>query len=172
MYQTYFKREFDKKRENSVVLARFVLFLSGIKGGNDPINNIDPTGNGIITIMLLLGLGTLAGGIAGGIVSKRKGNSGWEVAKDVILWASMGLAIVGAVVATASVFIGGFYVLNVGKGLVFHVAAKQSFAIGALAFNFTALFVAPLYGIKMQPIEYETPVKPVPPYTQDTTTTV
>lgn len=140
--------------------------------GNDPINNIDPTGNGIITIMLLLGLGTLVGGIAGGIVSKRNGNSGWKVAKDVILWASMGLAIVGGVVATASVFIGGLYALRVGKGLVFHVAAKQSFAIGALAFNFTALFVAPLYGIKMQPIEYETPVKPVPPYTQDTTTTV
>ena len=140
--------------------------------GNDPINNIDPTGNGIITIMLLLGLGTLVGGIAGGIVSKRNGNSGWEVAKDVILWASMGLAIVGGVVATASVFIGGLYALKVGKGLVFHVVAKQSFAIGALAFNFTALFVAPLYGIKMQPIEYETPVKPVPPYTQDTTTTV
>ena len=30
-YQTYFKREFDKKRENSGVLARFVLFLAGIK---------------------------------------------------------------------------------------------------------------------------------------------
>ena len=29
-YQTYFKREFDKKRENSGVLARFVLFLAGI----------------------------------------------------------------------------------------------------------------------------------------------
>lgn len=140
--------------------------------GNDPINNIDPTGNGIITIMLLLGLGTLAGGIAGGIISKRNGNSGWEVAKDVILWASMGLAIVGGAIATTSVFIGGFYALKVGKGLVFHVAAKQSFAIGALAFNFTALFVAPLYGIKMQPIEYETPVKHVHPYTQDTTTTV
>ena len=30
MYQTYFKREFDKKRENSGVLARFVLFLAGM----------------------------------------------------------------------------------------------------------------------------------------------
>ena len=29
-YRTYFKREFDKKRENSGVLARFVLFLAGI----------------------------------------------------------------------------------------------------------------------------------------------
>ena len=29
-YQTYFKREFDKKRENSGVLARFVLFLAGM----------------------------------------------------------------------------------------------------------------------------------------------
>ena len=33
-YQTYFKREFDKKRENSGVLARFVLFLSGIHKGD------------------------------------------------------------------------------------------------------------------------------------------
>ena len=32
-YQTYFKREFDKKRENSGVLARFVLFLAGIATG-------------------------------------------------------------------------------------------------------------------------------------------
>ena len=29
-YQTYFKREFDKKRENGGVLARFVLFLAGM----------------------------------------------------------------------------------------------------------------------------------------------
>jgi 3',5'-cyclic AMP phosphodiesterase CpdA len=29
-YQAYFKREFDKKRENSGVLARFVLFLAGM----------------------------------------------------------------------------------------------------------------------------------------------
>ena len=32
-YQTYFKREFAKKRENSGVLARFVLFLAGIATG-------------------------------------------------------------------------------------------------------------------------------------------
>ena len=32
-YQTYFKREFDKKRENGGVLARFVLFLAGIASG-------------------------------------------------------------------------------------------------------------------------------------------
>ena len=30
MYLTYFKREFAKKHGNSGVLARFVLFLSGI----------------------------------------------------------------------------------------------------------------------------------------------
>ena len=32
--QTYFKREFDKKRENSGVLARFVLFLAGMPAKN------------------------------------------------------------------------------------------------------------------------------------------
>ncbi len=30
MYSTYFKREFAEKHGNSGVLARFVLFLSGI----------------------------------------------------------------------------------------------------------------------------------------------
>ncbi len=33
-YRTYFKREFDKKHENSGVLARFVLFLSGMQDKN------------------------------------------------------------------------------------------------------------------------------------------
>lgn len=125
--------------------------------GNDPINNIDPTGNGIITIMLLLGLGTLAGGIAGGIVSKRNGNSGWEVAKDVILWASIGLATVGAFIATISVIFGAANTIFNLSLTLYGVAVKQAFAIGSLAFDFTAMFVAPLYGIKMQAIEYEEP---------------
>ena len=30
----YFKREFDKKHENCGVLARFVLFLSGMAAGS------------------------------------------------------------------------------------------------------------------------------------------
>ena len=33
-YYTYFKREFAKKHGNSSVLARFVLFLSGIADSN------------------------------------------------------------------------------------------------------------------------------------------
>ena len=135
----------------------FAYYLIAIKDGNDPINNIDPTGNGIITIMLLLGLGTLAGGIAGGIVSKRNGNSGWEVAKDVILWASMGLAIVGGAITVVSVFLGTINTIFSLSLNFLGVAVKQAFAVGALAFDFTAMFVAPLYGIKMQAIEYEEP---------------
>ena len=135
----------------------FAYYLIEIKSGNDPINNIDPTGNGIITIMLLLGLGTLAGGIAGGIISKRNGNSGWEVAKDVILWASIGLATVGAFIATISVIFGAANTIFNLSLTLYGVAVKQAFAIGSLAFDFTAMFVAPLYGIKMQAIEYEEP---------------
>ena len=41
------------------------------------------------------------------------------------------------------------------------------FAIGALAFDFTAFFVAPLFGIEMQGIEYETPQSPYQPPTRN-----
>ena len=37
MYLMYFKREFDKKRENCGVLARFVLFRAGIPSRSQKI---------------------------------------------------------------------------------------------------------------------------------------
>ena len=37
------------------------------------------------------------------------------------------------------------------------MSAVQIFATGALAYNFTAMVVAPLYGIEMEPIELGEP---------------
>ncbi len=40
-YYMYFKREFDKKHGNCGVLARFVLFLSGMgKGKSDGVSEL------------------------------------------------------------------------------------------------------------------------------------
>lgn len=42
--------------------------------------------------------------------------------------------------------------------------AKEVFAIGALAYNFMAIIIAPLIGIEMQPIEWgNPPYKPMKP---------
>ena len=47
--------------------------------------------------------------------------------------------------------------------MILGVKASQLFAIGVLAFDFTAFVVAPLFGIEMQGIEYETPQSPYQP---------
>ena len=52
MYWTYFKREFAEKRGNGGVLARFVLFLSGIA-----MNGISPFRKRVWEIMLTIPYG-------------------------------------------------------------------------------------------------------------------
>ena len=44
MYLTYFKREFAKKHGNSGVLARLILFLSGISGTRGTVKVVDDIG--------------------------------------------------------------------------------------------------------------------------------
>ena len=46
-YQTYFKREFDKKRENSGVLARSVLFLAGMSLSVAPGDDMEQVLSGL-----------------------------------------------------------------------------------------------------------------------------
>ena len=60
-YQTYFKREFDKKRENSGVLARFVLFLAGMPGGGDVAMNALTLAFPVQMLMIAVGVGTGVG---------------------------------------------------------------------------------------------------------------
>ena len=89
--------------------------------------------------------------VTGGVVAKKEGKTGWEAFGYILLGGAIGLAAGGLVIATAGAIFGainGAYALMTGG-----LTAIQVFAIGALAYNFFALIVAPLIGKKVQPIE-------------------
>ena len=77
----------------------------------------------------------------------------------IILGGAFGLAIGGSILMLGAAFTGVIF----GAGATFLGAtALQSFAVGALAFNFTAYMIAPIFGINMQGIEFENPNKNLP----------
>ena len=90
-----------------------------------------------------------------------EGKKGWDFAKNILLGSAMGLATGGAIVSFSAVVAGA---IGGATATVFGgVLTKQAFAVGALAFDFTAFFAAPLLGIDMEGIEYETPESPYQP---------
>lgn len=46
---------------------------------------------------------------------------------------------------------------NIIKKIIWIISAAQIFAIGALAVDLPAFLILPLFGITIEPIEYETP---------------
>ena len=84
----------------------------------------------------------------------------WGMALVMLIPAILGIAVGGAVLAVTGVAVGA---VAGASYMILGVKASQLFAIGALAFDFTAFVVAPLFGIEMQGIEYETPQSPYQP---------
>ena len=120
---------------------------------NNPSKYCDYFGLSVVAIIAILAAATIIGGVVGGVIGYNNGEQGWDLAKSIGLGAVLGLAIGGAGIATYAVIagaIGGATATILGG-----VAVKQAFAIGALAFDFFAYFVAPLFGIEVQGIEYE-----------------
>ena len=130
---------------------------------NDPISYTDESGEGIIAIIAVLVVCAVIGGTIGGVVSYNNGNTGWDLTKDIILGTAIGLAAGGAIVSCGAVYAGAVGAISGNIATVAGISAKQAFGIGALAYNFTAMFVAPLYGIKMQAIEYSEPTQQTVP---------
>ncbi len=121
---------------------------------NNPIMYLDFSGKSLIALFLFLIGATIAGAVLGGEVAYNNGARGWDLAKNIILGGAFGLATGGAIVAGFAVFAGA-----IGFTTILGVSVAQMFAIGALAFNFTAYIIAPLFGIDMQGIEFEDPNK-------------
>ncbi len=128
--------------------------------GNNPVMYVDPSGNSVLAFFLILAAGAIIGGTIAAVVSVSDGKQGWELASDIFLGASIGLAVVGAAISLTGVVagaIGGTAVTILGANAV------QIFAVGALGFNFTAFVTAPLYGIKMEGMELgSTNTNPLP----------
>ncbi len=91
----------------------FAYYLIAIKDGNDPINNIDPTGNGYISLLIFLGIGAVIGGTIGGIVGYNKDGNVGQIILDIAIGASIGIA-TGALIT----FMGEAVVLVFGKSKI------------------------------------------------------
>ena len=125
--------------------------------GNNPVIYYDPNGKFLIAIILgFLAVTTVAGAILGGVTAYQNGARGWDLVKGIVLGGALGLAAGGAIIATGAVVFGAIFGIS---ATFLGVTALQAFAIGALAFNFTALIIAPLFGLEMQSIEFEIPSK-------------
>ena len=114
---------------------------------NNPIMYVDPNGN-FFWLLVVLGLGAVAGGILSGVEAYNSGDRGWELAGDIVLGATIGVAVAGAAITVSSVVAGAF-----GQVAFLGTTVKQAFAIGALAYNGFGAIVAPLIGQSMQLIE-------------------
>ena len=130
---------------------------------NNPVMYYDPDGNSLLTIGLILLATTVIGGAIGGIAAYNEGYRGWDIAKYTILGAGIGLAVGGAVVATAAVSVGAAAVISgATHATIWGVPVLQAFAIGSLAIDAFAYVIAPLYGaVDMEGPEYE----PISSYT-------
>ncbi len=122
---------------------------------NNPIMYYDPTGYSLLAIFLILAVGTIAGGAIGAVKATNEGKEGWDFAKSVLLGASIGLAAGGTVVMLIGVGIGFASALLPSTATFFGTSIAQTFSIGALAFDFTTFVVAPLFGIKMEGVEFD-----------------
>ncbi|MGN1213139.1 MAG: RHS repeat-associated core domain-containing protein [Christensenellales bacterium] len=118
--------------------------------GNNPVNNVDYNGKFLIGLFALIIATTIAGATIMGVKSYNEGKRSWDLIGDIFLGASIGLAVGGAIIALWSVVVGAVYGLN---ATFLGASVTQAFAIGALAFDFTAYIVAPIFGISMQGIE-------------------
>ena len=123
----------------------------------------DPTGNFPFLIIAILGFFTVAGMVTGGVTGYQQGKRGLALFGQIMLGAVVGFAVGGVVISLIGV---GATVFG-SAGLATHVlgvTAARAFALGALAFNFFGMFVAPILNITVQPIEWGpapyTPTKP------------
>ncbi len=150
--------------DDTSILSESMSLINGLNlysyCNNNPINYFDPSGTFLISLIVgFLVATTIIGGVVGGVTAYQNGSKGWDLFKNVLIGSALGLASGGAIIATTAVFIGAL-----GIGSILGVGIGQIFAIGALAFDFVAFFIAPIFDINMPGIEYEG-AKEYPKYT-------
>ena len=124
---------------------------------NNPINLFDYNGNFAIGLLIALGIllvGTVSGGAIAGKQAYDNGARGWDLVKSIIIGGSLGLAVAGSFIMLGSIGIGIAFGVTTQ---ILGITTLQFFAIGALAFDFTAFVIAPIFGFEMQGVEYENP---------------
>ncbi len=130
---------------------------------NNPISNIDPNGESLITAALILLGGAVLGGIVGGVLastsSEKQGEdaSTGKIVKWVAVGATIGVAGFGlglSIAAAPSIMMHG-----ASKAVFLGVASTSVAALGWLAYNVMPMILLPLLGIEMEgdSLEYSEP---------------
>ena len=145
---------------------------------NNPVMNVDPSGDFPWLALIIIATFALTGGVMGAMAdvdltnpqniqsddssmdesidsdaseSRKPEKLPLEVrVKNTLLGFGLGLAVGGAVVATGGVFMG---TIGGVSYTAFGATAAQTFAWGALAFDFSAIGIMPFFGVEMEPIE-------------------
>jgi len=115
---------------------------------NNPVCNFDPNGHVALALVLLFA-GLVVGGVVGAKIAYANEKNGWNIVSGILLGMATGLAAVGLGITIYAVAAGAF-----GFSTVLGLPVMQTFAIGALAYNFFAFVVAPILGIAVQAIEF------------------
>ena len=145
---------------------------------NNPVMNVDLSGESITTIFAVLIATTIIGGIIGGVstyAEAKKNNekvTPGKMIKNITLGAGAGLAVGGAVISLGAVSF-GLYAAATAETMTIATAAmkatilgtnvKQAFGIGALAIHAFGSVIVPLFGGTMDAPEYEPIPEPQQP---------
>ena len=129
--------------------------------GNNPVSNIDPSGESLITALLILAGGALVGGIVGGWLASSTAKeqeedvSAEEVAKGIAVGAVIGVTAAGLGLAVGAVP----SVIQYGarKALFLGTNAIRVWALGSLAYHVMPMILLPFFGIEGESIEYPEP---------------
>ena len=121
---------------------------------NNPIMHTDPDGESIVTIISILVATALIGTGIGIKHAYDTGKQGWNFVKDVIMGFGLGLAAGGLIVSGWAAIKGSLAVLGwIPNAMVWGIEAQKAFAIGLLAYDFTAIIIGPIVGLELEPIE-------------------
>ena len=134
---------------------------------NNPVNNVDPTGESLLVAALIILGGAIIGGIIGGVVvsstAKEEGREATtiEIIQGIAVGVGFGIATAGIGLAVASV---PSVIIYGAKNAVFLGASStQVFALGSLAYNVMPMILLPLMGMEGEAIEYGEPYNPQQP---------
>ena len=114
---------------------------------NDPVNNIDPSGHFVLSLLIALTVtGAVVGGATAGLIASSNGAQGWELAGSILGGALLG-GLVGALAGLGFPMIGGAggAMAIAGGGIAGGGAAGGAIAISAVGlsvciFSLTLLF--------------------------------
>ena len=120
---------------------------------NNPIMYTDPTGEGWILALVIIGAGALIGGAINGKKSYDEGNRGWELVLDIAIGAGAGAAVSGGSLMLWGV--GTIAIQSISGMIGVSASLAQMTALGTAAFNLGGFIMAALQGIKTpEPVEF------------------